>query len=75
MSRIRPRKTRKKIGKKAFIAGAIVDLYAYLVFALVVIVFYLIFVLIRNKYAESMRGSEDIFAGNIYSAAYLRMPV
>ncbi|MFC1753075.1 hypothetical protein ACFL96_06730 [Thermoproteota archaeon] len=63
------------MGKKAFIAGAIVDLYAYLMFLVVIIVFYLIFKITAAQHTEEMRGTNDLIAGNVFAAAYLRMPV
>ncbi|MFQ5474349.1 MAG: hypothetical protein ACE5DM_00800, partial [Candidatus Nanoarchaeia archaeon] len=61
--------------KKAFVGGAIVDFYAYLMFFLIIVLFYIIFKLTAEVHNERMAGSGDILAGNIYSSAYLKHPV
>lgn len=66
---------KRKMGKKAFIAGSIVDLYAYLIFLLLIIVFYIIFKVRGMIAEEELRGSADMVVGNFYTSAYLRMPV
>jgi hypothetical protein len=62
-------------GKKAFVGGAIVDFYAYLMFFLIIVLFYIIFKLTAEAHNERMSGSGDILAGNIYMKAYLSHPV
>ena len=66
---------KRKVGKKAFIAGSLVDLYAYLIFVLLIIIFYIIFKVRGMMAEEELRGSADMVVGNFYTSAYLRMPV
>ena len=61
------------MNKKGFIASALVDFYAYLVF--IVIIFFLLFKYAADAKQQSISSSSDILAGNTYLDAYLKSPV
>ncbi|MBT7903498.1 hypothetical protein HN587_06565 [Candidatus Woesearchaeota archaeon] len=70
-------KNRKKIlkNKKGFIASAIVDLYAYIVFVLVVLVFYFIFKWSADADIVKYEAYTLNNQGNYLVSVYLKLPV
>jgi hypothetical protein len=71
---MRPRLKWKK-QKKAFIADAFVDLWAYIMFVLVVIVFAILFKYMSSAKTEALENLYDITYGNYLAQVYLRTPV
>ena len=72
---MKARKNSKKLGKKAFIGGAIVDIWAYIIFLLVVLVFYIIFKISAASHEQALTGMKDLSYGNYLAGAYLRAPI
>ena len=68
-------KNRIRRGKKAFITSAIVDMWAYIMFVVVVIVFALIYKWTAEGHLEELESVQDISYGNYLTHVYLRTPV
>lgn len=64
------------MGKKAFIAGALVDFFwAPLLFVLVVIIFYMLFSAVTEAKLQEIEDSKDVAYGNYLAQVYLRKPL
>jgi hypothetical protein len=72
---MKTRRFRKQKAKKAFITSAIVDIWAYIMFVLVVIVFSLIYKWTATAHLEQLEGIKDLSYGNYLAHIYLRSPI
>ena len=78
MSKISHKKgCRKKIrlGKKAFIADAIVDFWSYILFLLVVIIFAFLYKWVASDAAEKLTSFKGVTWSNYLAETYLRTPI
>lgn len=72
---MRTKKNIKRFGKKAFISDSIVDIWAIILFVVVVILFAILFNFKRTEVEEKLQVERDVIYGNYLAQVYLRKPV
>jgi len=72
MSRIR---CKRRFGKRAFISDILVDIWAIIIFVLVILIFYLIFKQSEVSRRQTLQDKQDIVYGNYLAQVYLRTPL
>ena len=66
---------KKRTGKKAFIASALVDFWAYIMLVVIIIVFAIIYKITAEVKLNSLESVRDISYGNYLAHVYLRSPI
>jgi hypothetical protein len=61
--------------KKAFISDALVDIWSYIMFVLIVIVFAIIYKYASSEKTQALENIYDVTYGNYLAQVYLRTPV
>jgi hypothetical protein len=75
MGGIRQRVRPRKAGKKAFIAGALVDIWAIVVLVIVIVIFWFIYKAGAEARIQHLQDKKDIVYGNYLAQVYLRTPL
>lgn len=65
----------RRMAKRAFIASALVDIWAYIMFVLVIIIFSLVYKWTAEGHLEELESVRDVSYGNYMAHIYLRSPV
>lgn len=65
----------RRIRKKAFLAGALVDVWAILLFVVVIIVFAVLYKWSAETSMQRLQDKKDVTYGNYLSQVYLRTPL
>jgi len=66
---------RKTIGKKGFISDPVVDIWAIIIFVIVIIVFALIYKNSATEKMEILQDKRDVTYGNYIAQVYLQKPI
>ena len=64
-----------KLRKKGFIAGIMVDFYAYLAFVLIILIFFILFAFAKKDIMDSATYDIEDTSSNLALTNYLRTPV
>ncbi len=68
-------KKTRNFGKRAFISDALVDIWAIIIFVIVIIVFFVIYRWSAEAAMQQIQDKQDVIYGNYLAQVYLRTPL